>query len=145
MMLTFLFRFILFIAITLLIIFLLSRLPRSWKKTAQTVIKRYEATREKHPDYSDREIFFTVLDERYPQNNPATKYLHTHKEEVKEKLLEDMDSAKGPFSKFNLTTLIYCCLAIERNKILFNQKDGITGLLDEIETYVKEQGFENRI
>lgn len=136
---TFILRFIIFWVIVLLLIFLLTRYSRSWKKTARTVIARYQAARVKYPSYSDRELFLTVLDERYPQDNPATKYLYSHKEEVKEKLAEELASGKGPLQEYNLPTLIYCCLAVERNKALFRAKDGIAGLLSEIENYVKEQ------
>jgi len=146
-MLEFVFWFFFYVGLLFLLVYIINRFSRSWKKTADTVIKRYLDTCEKYPDLKDKELFLKALDERYPETNNVLKHLFHQKEYYKDILLDEVKDKKGKLKKFNLPTLIYTCLAIERNNILFNKKKsgGIEKLLIDIEAYVREKGLEKYI
>lgn len=146
-MLEFIFWFFFYVALLFLLVYLLQRFSRNWKKTADTVINRYLKTIEKYPDLKGKELFMKALDERYPETNNILKHLFHQKEYYKDILEEEMQKPGSKLKKYNLPTLIYTCLAIERNNILFNKKKsgGIDKLLKDIEDYVREKGFEKYI
>jgi len=142
---TFIIRFCITLGTVVFLVYISLRFSGSWKNTTKKVIKRYAECKQQQPNYSDQEIFFTVLDARYP-NNPATKHLHKEKEKIKEKIIDEIKTSSSMFKKYNLPTLILCCLIIERNTVL-RKKDskGIKQLLKDIEDEVKKQGFEQYI
>ncbi|MDK2822131.1 MAG: hypothetical protein PWP71_49 [Clostridia bacterium] len=145
MSLTFLFRFLTIIGVTFLLVYVILRFTGSWKKTLNRVIKRYLEIKELHPNYSDKEVFFAVLDKRYP-NTAVTKELFAEKEKIKEKITVEIKRNSDIFQKYNLPTLIFCCLVIEKNNILHKQnKDGIKKILRDITDEVKKQGLEGYI
>lgn len=146
-MLEVIFWFFLYVGLLFLLVYLLMRFTRSWRKTADTVIKRYLATTEKYPDLEGKELFMMALDERYPETNNVTKHLFHQKEYYKDILIDEIKDKKSILKKYNLPTLIYTCLAIERNYILFNKKKsgGIEKLLADIEEYVKDKGLQKYI
>ncbi len=143
-MLEVIFWFLIYAALFLLLIYVLYRFAsRKWPKTADTVIKRFLDTKEKNPDLPAKELFMKVLDERYLENPAVMKHLFHQKETYKEYLVEEVEVKKKLLKKYNLPVLIYTCLVIERNSILYNPKKsgGIEKLLADIEEYVRAKGL----
>ena len=147
-MLEFVFWFFLYVALLFLLIYIIHRFfSRHWKKTADTVIKRFLATIEKYPDLKGEALFMSILDERYPETNNVLKHLFHQKEYFKDILLDEIKDKKSILKKYNLPTLIYTCMVIERNNILFNKKKpgGIEKLMADIDQYVRDKGLERYI
>lgn len=147
-MLEFLFWFLIYVALFLLLIFVLfTFFSPKWQKTADTVITRYLNTLEKYPTLAEKELFMKALDERYHGSTNVLKHLYHQKEYYKDILIAEVEQKKSLLKKYNLPTLIYTCLAIEKNKILYNRKKsgGIEKLLMDIEEYVQKKGLQQYI
>lgn len=95
------------------------------------------------PEYSDEEIFMTLLDHRYPEVNGTglRRKMFDRKNEIKKAIKLEIEEGISIFDKFTLPVLIYTCLLIEENNYLNPQKAPYE-LLDPITAEVKRQGFE---
>ncbi|MFZ7104543.1 MAG: hypothetical protein ACOWWO_18065 [Peptococcaceae bacterium] len=141
MLLTFLTRFFIIIGAFLLIVWLVLRFSGNWKKTLRKACRRYMEIRQKTPSLSDKEAFTALLDQRYP-DTALTKELYLEKERVKDLVAEEIRSNSNFFRTYDLSTLIYCCLVIERSHVLRNKNQaGIKELLTKISREIAKLGL----
>ncbi len=136
-MLTVIALFFAILAALAVVLYLIFNFSRNWKKSARTVMYRYKQTREQNPHFSEKELFYAVLDGRYPEENPATKFLYQEKEDLKDRLQDEMKNKTSVIKNYDLATLIYSCLVIERNSILA-KSGGAEKLLEKIQAEIEK-------
>lgn len=86
---------------------------RNWRTTLNQVINAYADLKKMYPHSSDKELFMSVLDERYGMESYYAK-----KEKAKGLIEKEIEEGWSLLNKYNLPILIYLCLIIEKNKIL---------------------------
>nr|WP_315025069.1 hypothetical protein [uncultured Aminipila sp.] len=99
----------------LLIFILLIKLTglESWRITLNETLSVYIDVKRLNPDLSDKEVFMSVLDERYKM-----KMYYAKKEKMKYMIEKEIEEGRSILNKYNLQILIYISLIIEKNKIL---------------------------
>lgn len=132
---------IIFIIGIYLLLRLFTFLFGNWRATLNRVISQYVAWKQTELGYSDKQIFMTVLDHRYPERTGFMKKMHERKDKIKENIKMEIESEMSVINKYSLPILIYTCLLIEENNYLNSQKS-IEELLEPIMEEVKRQGFE---
>ncbi len=136
---------ILFVILGLFLLFrLVVFLTGNWRATLNRVITQYVAWKQTEPKYSDKEIFMSVLDGRYPKPNKDVGGLlarmYERKNQIKLEVESEIEGKMSILDKYSLPILIYTCLLIEENNYL-NQKKSVEELLEPITQEVKRQGF----
>lgn len=133
---------ILFSIIGLYILFrLFTFLFGNWRATLNRVITQYVAWKQMEPEYSDEQVFMTLLDHRYPEQAGFMRKMHDRKVKIKESIKAEVGGKMSVIDKYSLPILIYTCLLIEENNYLNSQKS-VEELLEPITQEVKRQGFE---
>ena len=133
-----------FIAVLFVLFRLFTFLFGNFKATLNRVISQYIAVKQMEPKLSDKELFFEVLDRRYPENSGVTSGMNKRKNEIKPQIESEIDGGMSVLDKYNLPILIYTCLLIEQNSYV-NQKKSVEELLEPLASEVKRQGFEKYI
>lgn len=119
-------------------------LTGNWRATLNRVITQYVAWKQTEPEFSNKQIFMAVLDNRYPKPNKdvgglMTK-MHERKNSFKNKIETEFESGISDKEKYSLPILIYTCLLIEENNYV-NQNKTPTELIEPIKQDVIRQGF----
>jgi len=86
---------------------------RNWRTTLNQVINAYTDLKKTYPHSSDKELFMSVLDERY-----GVESYYAKKEKAKGLIEKEIEEGWSLLNRYNLPILIYLCLIIEKNKIL---------------------------
>lgn len=123
----------------LLIILLLIKLTglESWRRTLNETLSVYIDVKELNPDLSDKEVFMSVLDERYKM-----QMYYTKKEKMKCMIEKEIEEGRSILNKYNLPILIYISLIIEKNKI-FKSYPTAHDILTVIKLELQRQGVLN--
>lgn len=123
----------------LLIILLLIKLTglESWRRTLNETLSVYIDVKELNPDLSDKEVFMSVLDERYKM-----QMYYTKKEKMKCMIEREIEEGRSILNKYNLPILIYISLIIEKNKI-FKSYPTAHDILTVIKLELQRQGVLN--
>ena len=129
-----------FIILLFVIFRLFTFLFGNFRATLNRVISQYIAVKQMEPKLSQKELFFEVLDRRYPEASGMMAGMHKRKSEIKEQIEAEIESGSSVLDKYNLPVLIYTCLLIEQNSYV-NQKKSVEELLEPLTNEVKRQGF----
>ncbi len=129
-----------FIILLFVIFRLFTFLFGNFRATLNRVISQYIAVKQMEPKLSQKELFFEVLDRRYPEASGMMAGMHKRKSEIKEQIEAEIESGISVLDKYNLPVLIYTCLLIEQNSYV-NQKKSVEELLEPLTNEVKRQGF----
>lgn len=123
----------------LLIFILLIKLTGldSWRITLNETLSVYIDVKELNPALSDKEIFMSVLDERYKREVHYAK-----KEKMKCMIEKEIEEGRSILNKYNLPILIYISLIIEKNKI-FKSYPTAHDILTIIKLELHRQGVLN--
>jgi len=116
----------------------------NFRATLNRVISQYIAVKQMEPKLSQKELFFDVLDRRYPEASGMMAGMHKRKNEIKKQIEGEIESGISVLDKYNLPILIYTCLLIEQNSYV-NQKKSVEELLEPLTNEVKRQGFEKYV
>lgn len=106
----------------------------SWRITLNQTLSVYTDVKESNPDLSDKEVFMSVLDERYKM-----KTYYAKKEKMKYMIEKEIEEGRSVLNKYNLPILIYISLIIEKNKI-FKSYTTAHDILTVIRLELQRQG-----
>jgi len=129
-----------FIILLFVIFRLFTFLFGNFRATLNRVISQYIAVKQMEPKLSQKELFFEVLDRRYPEASGMMAGMHKRKNEIKGQIESEIESGISVLDKYNLPVLIYTCLLIEQNSYV-NQKKSVEELLEPLTNEVERQGF----
>lgn len=136
---------ILFVILGLFLFFrLFISLTGNWRATLNRVITQYVSMKQMEPEYTNKEIFKAVLDNRYPTPKRGVGGLmakmHERKNSLKNKIETELESGISEKEKYTLPILIYTCLLIEENNYVGQNKTP-EELIEPIKQEVVRQGF----
>lgn len=106
----------------------------SWRITLNETLSVYTDVKESNPALSDKEVFMSVLDERYKM-----KTYYAKKEKMKGMIEKEIEEGRSVLNKYNLPILIYISLIIEKNKI-FKSYSTAHDILAVIRLELQRQG-----
>jgi hypothetical protein len=129
-----------FIVVAFLILRLFTFLFGNFRATLNRVITQYVAVKQMEPTLNEKELFFEVLNRRYPETSGMMAEMNKRKNEIKKEIDAEIESGMSVLDKYNLPILIYICLVIEQNSYI-NQKKNVEELLKPLTQEVKRQGF----
>ncbi|MBN7773486.1 hypothetical protein [Clostridium aminobutyricum] len=124
------------IGITFLLVLLIKAMGLgNWRITLNQVISSYTGIKKMNPALSDKEVFMSVLDERY-----RVELYYAKKEKAKGIIEKEVEGGWSILNKYNLPILIYLCLVIEKNKILSSYTT-VHDMLSVITAELQRQGL----
>ncbi|MHC1723700.1 MAG: hypothetical protein AB9836_10930 [Aminipila sp.] len=109
----------------------------SWRITLNETLSLYTDVKKLHPDLSDKQVFMSVLDERYKK-----EIYYAKKEKMKYMIEKEIEEGRSILNKYNLPILIYISLIIEKNKILKSYSTA-HDILSIIKLELQRQGIIN--
>ncbi len=96
--------------VIILIGFILRMKFGTWQSALGVIVSNYYLDKLKNDKLSERDLFMNFLDKRYPNGATGSKEQYNRKEIAKRSL----DNSEN----FNIVTLIYTCLSIEKNSLV---------------------------